>query len=150
VTQPTHEQIAEGVAGVVAAALTAAAPLTGGATAAVLAALAPTIPALTEAAIAALHSGGDPVAAARAALARTTALDPGPLGPRADAIDAASIARVKAEQAEHAASLTRISVADVSVIRRLLGTPDSTALLTPEERASLGRLADHAAIHVGS
>jgi hypothetical protein len=56
--------------------------------------------------------------------------------------DAARHSRILAEMA---AAQTRVSSADVSAARRLVASP----MLTPEESASIGRLADHVAIVVG-
>ena len=67
-----------------------------GAVEALLVALAPVLAALVPEVEAAIHAGADPQAAARAALARAAGYDPGPDAPRADAIDAAELARVQA------------------------------------------------------
>lgn len=88
--------------------------------------------------VAAFQSGqatpAETIAAAR------KALGPDPLAHIA-AEDAARHARL----AEAAAARTRVSVADVTVARRLAASP----MLTSEETASVARLADHVAIAIG-
>lgn len=85
----------EQIAAAVSALLVAGSPLMGPAAPAI-AALAPLLTPLIAEIHSAIEAGQDPHEAAKAALARARASDPGPLKPRADAIDAANLARIRA------------------------------------------------------
>lgn len=74
-------------------------------------------------------------------LGRLHTADPGSLRTRLDVIEAA----VRARLAEQAASVSRVSVADLRIVAPLLVSP----MLSAEERASVRRVHDHAAIALG-
>ena len=120
---PKTQQIIDGAELALSAILTAASPLMGPLAPAV-AALAPEIPALAHAIQSAIDGGADPTAAAKAALAQTTALDPGPVGARLDAVDQAALARIHAHLQQTAPELA-------PALLPLLHTPTIATTIAP-------------------
>ena len=90
-----------------------------------LAALMPVI----EATVRAIERGGDWREAARAALDEGDAADPGPVGPRADAIEARHLARIASPQAPAPTIASEYATA--------LRTLRASAALRPVEREAI-------------